>query len=261
MMTSSVLHLLSPWQFPVGNPPLSLANRVIMAPLTRARANPQTRVPNHYMDKYYEMRSSAGLVIGETTAMSDMVHGWYGAPALYTKEHAEGWKLSVHAVHAKGGKMFAQLWHMGRQSHPSFHPNNDIVAPSAIKVPIDSLYTRDVHNQPAAFVTPRALETTEIPTLIQDYKKSATLATTVAGFDGIEIHSANGYLLDTFLQSSTNKRTDRYGGSAGNRCRLLLEILDEIRGDSELQKVLPMERVGIRVSPNGAFGEWVVKTM
>ncbi len=124
--------------------------------------------------------------------------GWYGAPALYTKEHSEGLKLSVDAVHAKGGKMFAQLWHIGRQSHPSFHPNNDIVAPSAIKVP---LYTRDVHNQPAAFVTPRALETTEIPALIQDYKKSATLAATVF-FDGIEIHSANGYLLFNPLQTN-----------------------------------------------------------
>ncbi|TMW57229.1 hypothetical protein Poli38472_003154 [Pythium oligandrum] len=222
-----------------------LKNRIVLSPLTRGHAN-LNRIPSEIQEIYYEQRAGAGLLITEATAVSPQGYGWYRAPAMYTKEHAAGWKKIVDRVHAKGGKIVLQLWHMGRQSHPSFHETNEIVAPSAIR--IEHGTGRDVNAQQSEFATPRALETHEIPAIIEDYRRSAELALE-AGFDGVEVHGANGYLLDTFLQSVSNKRTDQYGGSFENRARILFEILDAVKS------VWPSDRVGVRVSPNGAFAD------
>lgn len=227
---------------------LELTNRVAMAPLTRGRAG-ISRVPNHYMKEYYAQRSGAGLIIAEATAMSAQGYGWYGSPGLYTEEHADAWKDIVEAVHAKGSKIFVQAWHMGRQSHSTFHENKEIVAPSAIAIP-GSGHVRDAEDKPVPYEVPRALTTEEVNALPQDYRKSAELALK-AGFDGIEVHGANGYLIDTFLQSSTNQRTDIYGGSMENRLRLLKEIIEAIA------QVYPADRIGVRLSPNGGFGGMV----
>lgn len=232
--------LLSP--FKIGS--LTLANRVVMAPLTRGRAG-LNRLPNEYMREYYEQRASAGLLITEATAVSPQGYGWYATPGMYTEEQKEAWKPITQAVHDKGGKIFLQLWHMGRQSHSSFHDGQQIVAPSAIKIPEGTV--RDINQNSVPYETPRALETDEIPGIVQDYARSAALAKD-AGFDGVEIHGANGYLIDCFLQSSTNHRTDRYGGSKENRFNFLKEIVEEVG------KVYPYDRIGVRVSPNGAFG-------
>lgn len=233
--------LLSPYKLGT----LELSNRVVMAPLTRGRAG-TSRLPNDYMRQYYEMRASAGLIIAEASAVSPQGYGWFGGPGLYTQEHAEGWKHVTEAVHKKGGKIFVQLWHMGRQSHPSFHETNEIVAPSAIKIPGDG-HVRDAHDQPVPYATPRALTTEEVEALPEQYKHSARIAKE-SGFDGVEIHCANGYLLDTFLQSSTNLRTDKYGGSPENRVRILHEIITAIA------EVFPHDRIGVRIAPNGVFG-------
>lgn len=233
--------LLSP--FTMGS--LSLTNRVIMAPLTRGRST-ITRVPNELNIEYYTQRASAGLIISEATAVSEQGYGWYGAPGCYTEEQANGWKKVCAAVHEKGGKIFLQLWHTGRQSHPSFHANNEIVAASAIKIEGDG-HVRDCNNEVAPFAMPRALTTEEVAATVQDYKKCAELAKK-AGFDGVEIHGANGYLIDVFLQSCTNKRSDQYGGSMENRYRFLKEIIDAVC------EVYPADRVGVRISPNGAYG-------
>ncbi|TMW59772.1 hypothetical protein Poli38472_004842 [Pythium oligandrum] len=225
---------------------LTLKNRVVVSPMTRARADKQTRVPNADNVLYYEQRAGAGLIITEATAVSEQGFGWFGAPGLYTQAHADGWKKVVDAVHAKNGKIFLQLWHMGRQSHSSFNPKNEVVAPSAIGISQGQI--RDAKGEHATYQVPRALETDEIPAIIEDYRKSAELAKQV-GFDGVEVHGANGYLVDTFLQSSTNKRTDKYGGSIENRARFLLELVDA------LKTVYPSDRVAVRLSPNGAYAE------
>ena len=224
---------------------LILKNRVVLAPLTRGRAG-LSRVPNDIIKTYYEQRATAGLLITEATAVSAQGYGWYGAPGNYTEEQSLAWKNVVDGVHEKGGKIFLQLWHMGRQSDPTFHETNEVVAPSAIKVPGDG-HVRNVHHEQVPYSTPRALLTEEIPAIVQDFKKSAALAKN-AGFDGVEIHGANGYLIDTFLQSSTNLRTDIYGGSVENRYRLLGEVLEAVK------EVYPVNRIGIRLSPNGVFG-------
>eukprot|EP01039_Chlorochromonas_danica_P008615 gene8615-9494_t len=224
---------------------LELANRVVMAPLTRGRAG-IARMPNDYMREYYEMRASAGLIIAEAAAVCPQGYGWYAAPGLYNKEHSDAWKPIVDAVHNKGGKIFIQQWHMGRQSHSTYHETREIVAPSAIKVP-DGAVTRDANQNSVPYELPRALTTEEVQNLPKFYQQSAELAK-AAGFDGIEIHSANGYLLDTFLQSSTNLRNDQYGGSPENRVRLLNEVIQAVG------KVFPYDRIGVRLSPNGTFG-------
>lgn len=231
------LELLSPIKIGA----IELANRVVMAPLTRGRAG-RTRVPNHYMKEYYEMRASAGLIISEATAISDQGFGYYGAPGCYTIEHAQGWKEIVDAVHAKNGKIVMQLWHMGRQCHSSHHEVKEIVAPSAIPMPYGT--SRDPEQNLVTFEMPRALETDEVASVVQDYVKCATLAKE-AGFDGVEIHGANGYLVDEFLQSCSNQRSDRYGGSVENRYRFLKEVLEAVG------KVYSYDRIGVRLSPNG----------
>lgn len=223
---------------------IALKNRVVFSPLTRCRSNPD-RVPSEHNRLYYEQRAGAGLIITEATAVSDQGYGWRHAPALYTKEHAAGWKRVVDRVHAKNGKIVLQLWHMGRQAHTSYHTKKEIVAPSAIRV--ETGHTRDADYVAVPYETPRALETDEIPGIVEDFRRSAALAKE-AGFDGVEIHGANGYLVDQFLQSVSNTRTDKYGGSIENRARFLFEIVDAFKS------VWSADRIGVRLSPNGAFG-------
>ena len=223
---------------------LKLANRVSMAPLTRARSG-EDRIPNTLMADYYAQRASAGLIISEATTVSAQANGWLHSPGIYTDEMVEGWRLSTEAVHARGGKIFLQLWHCGRASHSSFHNGEPAVAPSAIAINGDYIHTPRGKED---YETPRPLETAEIPALIEDYRRAAERAKT-AGFDGIEIHSANGYLLDEFLQSKTNHREDQYGGNIENRFRLLREILEAVT------TVWPANRVGVRLAPNGVFND------
>jgi N-ethylmaleimide reductase len=223
---------------------LEIKNRVVFAPLTRGRSG-EDRVPSELNELYYEQRSGAGLIITEGVGISEQGFGWYHAPGLYTEAHAEGWKRVVDRVHAKGSKIVLQLWHLGRQSHSSFNAKHDIVAPSAIR--LEQGHTRTADYVQAPYETPRALETDEIPGIVEDYRHSAELAKK-AGFDGVEVHCANGYLLGEFLQSVTNKRTDKYGGSFENRSRIVLEIVEAVK------TVYPADRIGVRVSPNGGFG-------
>jgi len=224
---------------------LVLKNRVVMGPMTRARSDIETRQANDINALYYEQRAGAGLIIAEATSISEQGHGWYGAPALYTPEHAAAWKKVVDRVHAKDGKIFVQLWHMGRQGHPSLNSKNDLVSASAIG--LEQGHVRNSKGESVPYATPRALETAEIPGVVDDFRRSAQFAKD-AGFDGVEIHAANGYLIDQFLQSSSNKRTDKYGGSIENRARFLLEIVDAMK------TVWPAERIGVRLAPNGGFG-------
>jgi N-ethylmaleimide reductase len=222
---------------------LQLPNRVIYSPMTRGRAG-KSRVPNDYMRQYYEARASAGLIISEATAISEQGYGWFGSPGIYTEEHSKQWKNIVDAVHNRGGRMFLQLWHQGRTSHTSYHKNAEIVGPSAIAVPKGKV--RDANNHETSYQVPRALKTEEVPKIVQDYKKSAELAMK-AGFDGVEVHSANGYLIDQFLQSVSNQRTDEYGGNLENRFCFLKEIL------AAVSQVYNPNQIGIRLSPNGVY--------
>ena len=232
-------------QFNLGD--YTLKNRVVMAPLTRMRSSQPDDVPNQLNAKYYAQRASAGLIISEATQISKQGKGYPATPGIYSKQQVEGWKLVTKAVHDQGGKIFAQLWHVGRISHRSLQPDNQLpVAPSAIIAQNSGTY--DVNWQPVAIEQPKALEIAEIQAIIQDYK-NATLNAIEAGFDGVELHSANGYLLDQFLQDGSNQRTDIYGGSIENRCRLTLEILTEI------SKIIGSKKVGIRLSPYGTFND------
>ncbi|NYE60581.1 2,4-dienoyl-CoA reductase-like NADH-dependent reductase (Old Yellow Enzyme family) [Duganella sp. 1224] len=199
---------------------ITLKNRVIMAPLTRSRAS-EGRVPNALMAQYYEQRATAGLILSEATAVMPHGVGYADTPGLWSDEQVEGWKQITAAVHAKGGVIFAQLWHVGRISDPSFLNGEPPVAPSAIQAAGHVSLLRPQRPYPV----PRALETEEIAGIVAAYKKAAENAKK-AGFDGVEIHGANGYLLDQFLQSKTNQRTDSYGGPVENRARLMLEVAD-----------------------------------
>lgn len=224
---------------------LPLKNRVVMAPLTRGRAGKE-RIPNALMAEYYAQRASVGLIIAEATAISKQANGWLNSPGIYSEEQAQAWKQVVNAVHAKGTPFFLQLWHSGRASHSSFQENGQLpVSASAIQLKGKYIHT-PIGKQPYEF--PRALETNEIPLIVEDYRSSARRAQD-AGFDGVEIHAANGYLIDQFLQSKTNKRTDRYGGSLENRYRFLKEIIEAIL------TVFPASRVGVRISPNSTFND------
>lgn len=223
---------------------LKLRNRLVLAPMTRARAG-KDRLANAMMAEYYSQRASAGLIIAEATTISEQANGWNESPGIYTDEMAEAWRQVTDAVHAKGGAIFLQLWHCGRASHSSFHGGNPAVAPSAIAINGDYIHTP---NGKEAYETPRALETAEIPGIVEDYRRAAERARQ-AGFDGVEIHAANGYLLDEFLQSKTNQRSDRYGGSVANRYRLLGEVV------AAVGTVWPSQRIGVRLSPNGAFND------
>ncbi|MFW7268133.1 alkene reductase [Gluconacetobacter sp. Hr-1-5] len=199
---------------------LTLPNRVIMAPLTRQRAG-ETHIPNDLMATYYVQRSLAGLILSEATPVSPQGIGYEGVPGIWLPEHVAGWKKVTSAVHAVGGRIFLQLWHVGRISDPVFLNGDLPVAPSAIAARGHVSQLRPQR----PYVTPRALETDEIPGIVAAFRRGAELAKQ-ADFDGVEIHGANGYLLDQFLQDSTNHRTDQYGGPIENRARLMLEVTD-----------------------------------
>lgn len=218
-----------------------LPNRVVMAPLTRLRTVVDN-IPNELMALYYKQRSSAGLIISEATQISPQGLGYPNTPGIHSPEQVAGWKLITEAVHTQGGRIFLQLWHVGRISHPDLQPNGELpVAPSAI-APEGEVAT---FTGMKPYVTPRALELEEIPQIIEQFRLGAKNALE-AGFDGVEIHSANGYLLDQFLQDNTNHRTDAYGGSVENRSRLLLEVV------ATVVEVWGNDRVGVRLSPSGA---------
>ena len=218
---------------------LNLPNRIVMSPLTRCRAS-AGRIPNALMAEYYAQRASAGLIINEATSVTPMGVGYPDTPGLWSQEQVAGWQLVTRAVHAAGGRIFAQLWHVGRISDPFFLDGALPVAPSAIAASGHVSLLRPQRS----FVTPRALETEEIPGIIDAYRQAARNAMH-AGFDGVEIHSANGYLLDQFLQDRTNQRQDQYGGSIENRARLLLEVTDAAIG------IWGAGRVGVHLSPRG----------
>lgn len=223
---------------------LPVANRIAMAPMTRARTG-KDRVPTAIMGEHYAQRAGAGLIVTEATTVSAQGNGWVNTPGIYTDAQEAAWKDVVKTIHDAGGRVFLQLWHCGRAAHSSFNGGEAIVAPSAIKMAGEGVHTYD-GKQPHE--TPRALETDELPGIVADYVQAAERAKR-AGFDGVEIHSANGYLLDEFLQSKTNQRTDQYGGSLENRFRLLREIVEAVT------KVLPAEQVAVRLSPNGVFND------
>src|SRR6202522_751330 len=231
-------HLFSPLQ--VG--PYRLQHRVVMAPLTRMRADRSSFVPRTLNAEYYGQRATpGGLVIAEATPVMVEGRGNPGVPGIYSDAQIAGWRDVVEAVHAKGGLIFLQLWHVGRVSHSSFQPGGVLpVAPSAVAIP--DLSTMTAQGKPAPYETPRALETGEIAGLIDSFRKAAANALE-AGFDGVEIHGANGYLIEQFLQSHTNLRTDQYGGSIPNRARFLLEITRAVID------VWGADRVGVRLSP------------
>lgn len=223
---------------------LTLRNRIVMAPLTRARAGVE-RMANEMMAEYYTQRASAGLIISEATVVSEQGIGWPQSPGIYTDEMAESWKVVVDSVHQAGGRIFLQLWHTGRASHSDFHDGELPVAPSAIAIEGDGVHTSSGKKP---YEVPRALETSELPGIVEDYRKAAERAKS-AGFDGVEVHSANGYLLDEFLQSKSNHREDQYGGSIENRYRLLGEVVDAVTS------VWSSDRVGVRLAPNGSFND------
>lgn len=218
-----------------------LRNRMVMAPMTRSRAIADN-VPNPLAVTYYVQRASAGLIVTEATQVSPQGVGYIRTPGIHSAAQVAGWKAVTDAVHAAGGTVFLQLWHVGRISHPDFHDGALPVAPSAI-APQGESYTP---NGLQAMVTPRALDGAEIPGIVEQFRRGAEHAK-AAGFDGVEIHGANGYLLDQFLRDGTNKRTDAYGGSVENRARLGLEVAQAVIG------VFGADRVGYRISPNGSF--------
>jgi 2,4-dienoyl-CoA reductase-like NADH-dependent reductase (Old Yellow Enzyme family) len=223
---------------------LTLSNRIVLSPMTRGRTG-ATRLPNQLTAEYYAQRGSAGLLITEGTTISEEANGWNESPGIYTDEMTEGWKHTTNAVHKKGGVIFLQLWHTGRASHSSFHGGKPAIAPSAIKINEPEIHT-PIGKQPHEI--PRALEMSEIPRIVEDYRLAAQRAKQ-AGFDGVELHSANGYLIDEFLQSKTNHRTDKYGGSVENRYRFLKEVIEGVTS------VLPAHRVGVHLSPNSPYND------
>ena len=216
---------------------LQLSNRIIMAPLTRCRAD-EGRVPNALMAEYYVQRASAGLIISEATSVTPMGVGYPNTPGIWSNDQVRGWSNVTQAVHGAGGKIVLQLWHVGRISHGIYLNGEQPVAPSAVQPAGHVSLVRPL----ADFPTPRALETAEIADIVEAYRSGAENAK-AAGFDGVEIHGANGYLLDQFLQSGTNQRTDAYGGSLENRARLMLEVTD-----AAIQ-VWGAGRVGVHLSP------------
>lgn len=220
----------------------TLPNRVVLAPLTRNRAG-EGLAPTALNALHYAQRASGGLLITEASQISPQGMGYPNTPGIYSDEQVAGWRLVTEAVHAKGGKIFLQLWHVGRISHPDLQPNGELpVAPSAI-APEGEAAT---YTGMKPFVTPRALEISEIPQIVEQYRLGAKNAI-AAGFDGVEIHGANGYLIDQFLQDNTNQRNDIYGGSLENRARFLMEVTEAVVQECG------SDRVGVRLSPSGTF--------
>lgn len=227
---------------PVTVGPYTLPNRIVMSPMTRNRAG-AGNVPGDAAALYYAQRSSAGLIVTEATQVSPQGVGYPMTPGIHSSEQVQGWKNVVSAVHEKGGRIFLQLFHCGRISHPSLQPNGQLpVAPSAITPEGQSFTSQGL----LPYVTPRALETTELAHIVEQFRNAASNAL-LAGFDGVELHSANGYLLDQFLETGTNQRTDEYGGPVENRARLLLEVTQAVT------EVWGANRLGVRISPGGSF--------
>ncbi len=223
---------------------VTLANRMVMAPLTRNRAG-EHNAPHDINVTYYQQRATAGLIITEASQVSPEGVGYPGTPGIYSDEQVAGWEKITDAVHAEGGHIFIQLWFCGRISHPDLLPDNKMpVAPSAIQPAGEAI----TFEGPKPFLTPQALEINEIPNIISQYKHAAEMAKN-AGFDGVEVHAANGYLIDQFLRDGSNQRTDQYGGSVENRMRFLNEVLDVVT------KVWPDNRVGVRFSPENEFND------
>ncbi|HUH33848.1 MAG TPA: alkene reductase [Daejeonella sp.] len=233
--------LLQPYQ--LGD--LKLNNRMVMAPMTRSRSDNPGNVATALTAEYYSQRASAGLIITEGTYVSKEAIGFINVPGIYSEEQTAGWKLVTDAVHAKGGKIFAQLWHVGRLSHPALQDGKLPLAPSALN-PFDKAYTKDGF---ADTVVPREMSEDDIRKTIEDFKNAAANAVK-AGFDGVEIHGANGYLFHQFFNVYSNRRTDQYGGNIENRARILFETLDA------LKEVIDLNRVGVRLNPSlhGAQG-------
>jgi len=233
--------LFSPFQLG----PLALRSRIVMAPMTRNRAG-SGEVPTALNAEYYAQRASAGLIVAEASQVSPQGVGYPGTPGIHSAAQIAGWRGVTDAVHRTGGRIFLQLWHVGRISHPSLQPDGALpVAPSAI-APTGQAWTRDGMKP---YVTPRALETHEITGIVEQFRKAAENAK-AAGFDGVEVHAAHGYLIDQFLRDKTNRRSDRYGGSAANRARLLIEVMEAVTG------VWGAERAGVHLSPtNVAFND------
>lgn len=224
--------------------PCLLPNRVVMAPLTRNRAG-RDGVPTRLMAEYYAQRASAGLIISEATCISPQAVGYPLTPGIWNGAQVGGWAGVTQAVHARGGRIYCQLWHVGRISHPSLQPDGALpVAPSALRPAGEAM----TYAGPQPFVTPRALGREELPGIVEQYRVAAKNAL-VAGFDGVEVHAANGYLLDQFLRDGSNHRTDDYGGSVDKRARLLLEVLEAVCA------VWGSHRVGVRLSPLQPFND------
>lgn len=223
---------------------IDLANRIVMSSLTRNRAG-AGNVPTPLVAEYYRQRASAGLILTEASPVCPEAHGYPRTPGIHTEAQIVGWQGVTEAVHRAGGKIALQLWHVGRISHPDLQPAGQLpVAPSALRAAGQTFTGQGMKD----FVTPRALETDELPALVETYARAARNAV-AAGFDGVEVHAGNGYLLDQFLRSSTNRRTDAYGGSKEKRARLLLEVLDAVAG------AIGNERVGLRLSPVTSFND------
>ena len=230
---------------PISLGDLTLPNRIIMAPLTRNRAAMPGNVPQAMNATYYAQRASAGLIIAEATQVSPQGIGYPATPGIHSEEQVQGWRAVNDAVHAKGGRLFVQLWYCGRISHPDLLPDKQQpVSASAIKPAGDAVTFEGMK----PFVEPRALRTDEIPGIVDQYRQAAKCAME-AGFDGVEVHSANGYLLDQFLRDGSNQRDDNYGGSLENRTRLLMEIL------SAVLEIWEPSRVGVRISPENSFND------
>jgi N-ethylmaleimide reductase len=224
--------------------PYTLSSRFVMAPLTRNRAG-DGNAPQAINVEYYRQRASAGLIISEGSQISPSAVGYPATPGIHSPEQIAGWKQVTDAVHSRNSRIFLQLWHCGRVSHPSLLPGGELpVAPSAIRPEGDAF----TYQGPQPFVTPRALETSELPGIVEDYRKAAQNALS-AGFDGVEIHAANGYLIDQFIRDGSNQRTDAYGGSLENRSRLLLEVT------AAVTDVWGADRVGVRFSPINSFND------
>jgi N-ethylmaleimide reductase len=229
----------------------TLPHRVIMAPLTRSRARQPGNVPTLLMASYYAQRATAALIISEATQVSMQGQGYAWTPGIHSHEQVEGWRVVTSAVHAASGLMFMQLWHVGRISHPALQPDNMLpVAPSALKPEEGMAFIENDRGEGelVPFVRPRALETREIPYVVRQYVRAGKNALE-AGFDGIEIHAANGYLIDQFINSKTNRRTDQYGGSVEGRSRFLFEVVEA------LVPIFGADRVGVRLSPLGSFND------
>lgn len=226
---------------------LELPHRVVMAPLTRARAGQPGDVPTALNARYYRQRAGAGLIISEATQVSHQGKGYAFTPGIHSAEQIEGWRGVIDAVHEAGGRIYLQLWHVGRISRPELQPNGETpVAPSAIRPEAQTFISAE--SGMVDVLEPRALEAEEIPGVVEQFRVGAENARE-AGFDGVEIHAANGYLLDQFLRTGSNRRTDQYGGSVANRLRFPLEVVEAVVG------VWGTERTGIRVSPTGTFND------